>query len=232
MARVFSLIDKEIDLDRSELLMAFDKLDISDWPYVNRAPAWRVENNQMIGGSPDEATYGEIFYKTPFSGDVVLEFDAEILAPSYHDLIWFWNTRLHLGDERAKYPEIWGDGYLGCLGGWYANLAGIERTPAYQPSVIAPSCPVEAGKSYHIVSGCTGHRQFIAVDGKLVTYFTDPNPPDPATPGYIGFGIFESCAAYWNLKVWRPHVVDVPLKYVPGTQWKAGMPWSLHALQK
>ncbi|MCQ2379189.1 MAG: hypothetical protein MJ016_08330 [Victivallaceae bacterium] len=227
MARIISLIDKQIDLDRAVLLKEFDSFDLAEWPHVWRKPRWRVENGRLVGGDPDEDTYGEIFYKTPFTGDVVLEFDAEIIAPSYHDIVWFWNTRLFFGEERKRHAEIWGDGYLGCLGGWYANYAGIERTPSYQPSVIAPSFPVEAGKSYHIVSGGAGTRQFIAVDGKLVTYFTDPAVPDTRTPGYIGFGIFESCVAYSNLRVWRPEVENVPLKYVPGTRWKPGNPWSL-----
>ena len=226
MTDVISLIDKRIVLKQSELLAEFSAFDLADWPHVWRKPRWRVENGRLLGGDPDEDTYGEIFYRTPFTGDVMLEFDAEILAPSYHDIIWFWKTTLFFGEERKRHPEIWGDGYLGCLGGWYANLAGIERTPDYRPSVISPSFPVEAGKTYHIHSGCVGARHFIAVDGKLVTYFTDPATPSPETPGYIGFGVFESCVAYWNLRVWKPVAENVPLKYVPGTQWRPGTSWS------
>ncbi|MCQ2379385.1 MAG: hypothetical protein MJ025_00450 [Victivallaceae bacterium] len=225
------IIDRRIRFDKSELLMEFNGFDLADWPHVWRTPGWRVEDNRLVGGSADEDTYGEIFYKTPIQGDVVLEFDAEILAPSYHDMVWFWNTRLYFGEEQRKHPEIWGEGYLGCLGGWYGDLAGIERLPGYRPSVIAPSCPVEPGRSYHIVSGGCGARQFIVIDGRLVTFFTDPQTPDPSEPGFIGFGIFESCVAYSNLKVWRPYVENVPLKYVPGTKYRPGNRWSVAGME-
>ena len=62
------------------------------------------------------------------------------------------------------------------------------------------------------------------MDGELVTYFADKNIPDPKRPGYFGFGIYESCAEYSNLKVWRPHWTDIgERKYEPGTKRAAAV---------
>ena len=206
------VIGNTLRLSESELLYSFDTFDPADWTIVKHAPKWTVEHDRISGGGPDEPTHGQIFFKTPVKGDVVLEFDARILPPSYHDIVWFWNTRFG--------TEPWSAGYLGCLGGWYADMAGIEKLPDYVPSAIAPSFPTEPGRTYHIVSGSLGHEHFIAVDGKLVTYFSDRAVPDPNEPGYFGFGIFESHAEYSHLKVYRPHAVPRPLVYVPGTRRK------------
>ena len=74
------------------------------------------------------------------------------------------------------------------------------------------------GKKYHVISGSMGASHFIIVDGQLVTYFADKNFPDPKRPGHFGFGIYESCAEYSNLTVWRPHWTDIgERKYEPGT---------------
>ena len=179
---------------------------------MKHTPKWKVTPERISGGGPDEPHHGQIFFNEPVKGDVVLEFDARILPPSYHDIVWFWNTRF------GGSPEPWSAGYLGCLGGWYADMAGIEKLPDYKPSAIAPSFRTEPGRWYHIVSGSLGFEHFIAVDGKLVTYFADAAVPDPSKPGYFGFGIFESHAEFTRLKVYRPHPTPRPLAYLPGSK--------------
>ena len=178
------VIGNSLRLSECELLHSFETFDPAQWSIVNE----------------------------PVKGDVVLEFDARILPPSYHDIVWFWNTRF------GGSPEPWSAGYLGCLGGWYADMAGIEKLPDYKPSAIAPSFRTEPGRWYHIVSGSLGFEHFIAVDGKLVTYFADAAVPDPSEPGYFGFGIFESHAEFTRLKVYRPHPTPRPLAYLPGSK--------------
>ncbi len=210
MSMKIELLDKTIDLAASELLRSFDTFSPDEWSIVRHAPKWTVEPKRIMGGGPDEPTHGQIFCKTPIKGDVVLEFDARIIPPSYHDLVWFWNTRL------GKLP--WSGGYLGCLGGWWSGMAGIEKLPDYVPSAIAPSHKCESGRWYHVVSGSSGSAHFIAVDGELVTYFSDAATPDPNEPGYFGFGIYESHAEYANLKVYRPAAIPCARKYIPGTE--------------
>ena len=204
-----TVLGNVIRLQECELLRSFDRFDQADWTIVKHTPKWKVSPERISGGGPDEPHHGQIFYKTPVKGDVVMEFDARIVPPSYHDIVWFWNVRFG--------AEPWSAGYLGCLGGWYADMAGIEKLPDYRPSAIAPSFPTEPGRWYHIVSGSIGFEHFISVDGALVTYFADEDVPDPEEPGYFGFGIFESHAEFANLKVYRPRARTRPLVYAPGT---------------
>jgi len=209
MEKEITIIGNALRLSECELLYSFDGFDPEDWTIVKHTPQWTVMPDRISGGAPDEPHHGQIFYKTPVKGDVVLAFDARIVPPSYHDLVWFWNVRF----DREPYSA----GYLGCLGGWYADMAGIEKLPDYVPSAIAPSFPTVPGRTYRIVSGSLGHEHFIAVDGRLVAYFSDRDVPDPAKPGHFGFGVFESHAEYSRLKVYRPHLVPRRLFYVPGT---------------
>ena len=204
------LPDRTIDLGASELLRSFDVFDPAEWSIVRHSPKWIVEPTRISGGGPAEPAHGQIFCATPVVGDVVMEFDARIIPPSYHDIVWFWNVRFD--------KEPWSAGYLGCLGGWWSGMAGIEKLPDYKTSAIAPSFRTEPGRWYHIVSGSLGFEHFIAVDGKLVTYFADAAVPDPSKPGYFGFGIFESHAEFTRLKVYRPHPTPRPLAYLPGSK--------------
>lgn len=201
LKREFTMVCKKLDLARSKVLYRFDQFRPQDWTMVKGTPKWRVSGKKIAGGAPDESTHGQIFFKKPVKGDVVLEFDARIVPPSYHDLVWFWNTDFE--------GEPWGEGYLGCLGGWWSDMAGIEKLPDYLVSAIAPSFRTEPGKKYHVISGSMGASHFIIVNGKLVTYFADKNIPDPSRPGYFGFGIYESAAEYSNLTVYRPCWEDI-----------------------
>ena len=205
----FTVLCKKLDLANSEVLYKFDSFDPGDWTIVCGTPKWNVLKKKIVGGGPDEPTHGQIFFRKPVKGDVVLEFDARIVPPSYHDLVWFWNV-----DFDAK---PWGAGYLGCLGGWWADLAGIEKLPDYTVSSIAPSFATEPGKKYHIVSGSIDGSHFIIVDGKLVSYLADGAYPKNRA-GHFGFGIYESMAEYSNLTVYRPRWMPIEQKYVPGTK--------------
>ena len=204
-----AVIGNALRLEACELLYAFETFDPADWPIVKHTPKWTVGSDRIVGGGPDEPHHGQVFFRTPVRGDVVMAFNARIIPPSYHDLVWFWNTRFD--------AEPWSAGYLGCLGGWYADMAGIEKLPDYRPSAIAPSFPTEPGRTYSIVSGSIGVEHFIAVDGKLVAYMTDPDVPDPSKPGYFGFGVFESYAEYSHLRVYRPRPTPRPLAYAPAS---------------
>ena len=126
------LIDRTIDLGASELLRSFDVFDPAEWTIVRHSPKWIAEPTRISGGGPAEPTHGQIFCATPVVGDVVLEFDARIIPPSYHDIVWFWNVRLD--------KEPWSAGYLGCLGGWWSGMAGIEKLPSLTstPCVLQP----------------------------------------------------------------------------------------------
>ena len=205
----FVFVCKKLDLAKSEVLHRFETFDPAEWTIVKGKPKWSVSADAIRGGGPDEPTHGQIFFNKPIAGDVVLEFDAKIVEPSYHDLVWFWNV-----DFKAK---PWGAGYLGCLGGWWSDSAGIEKLPDYTVSSIAPSFSTRPGEKYHVVSGSIDGSHFIIVDRNLVSYLADGAYPK-GRAGYFGFGIYESMAEYSNLKVYRPCWTRLAEpKYVPGT---------------
>lgn len=203
MAQI-KVISQLIDLDKSELLYDFKTFAPEDWTITRHTPPWQVTPEAIIGGKPDEEAHGQIFYKEPVQGDVVMEFDAELVGKSYHDIIWWWGTSLD--------QQPWGEGYLGCLGGWWNNLAGIEKSPTFEPSCIVPTAPVKPGVRYHIVSGSVGSRLFVAVDGVLAVYMTDPNPAT-VKGGHFGFGVYQSHVRYSHLKVYRPFAAGLPVGY-------------------
>jgi len=192
---VVDLPERRVDLTRSELLYRFDTFDAADWSITRHPPKWRCEGPRIVGDSEGLLNHGQVFFREPVEGDVVLSFDAELVAPCDHDLVWFWGVHLD--------REPWGEGWLGGLAGWWANLVGIERMPDMTPAAIADSCPIVSGRRYHVVSGTAQGRHFISVDGRLVLYALDERP---APSGYFGFGVYESCAAYSNLAVYRPSI--------------------------
>lgn len=196
------LVTSLLDLDKSELLYDFKTFRPDDWTITRHTPSWQVSSDAIIGGKPDEENHGQIFFKDWVAGDIVLEFDAELLGNSYHDLCWWWSTSLD--------QDPWGEGYLGCIGGWWNNLAGIEKSPTFEPACIIPACPVQPRTKYHIVSGSSGSLQFIAVNGEMICYMRDPLV---LKGGHFGFGVFQSHARYSNLKVYRPHVTGIPVGY-------------------
>ena len=200
----FDIVFKRLDLARSEVLRRFDSFDPAEWSIVVGSPKWEVHSDRIVGGGPDVTTHGQIFCATPVAGDIVMEFDARIIPPCDHDLVWFWNTRLD--------AKPWGVGYLGCLGGWFSDMAGIEKLPDCGVSAIAPSFRTEPGRTYHIVSGSVGATHFIFVDGALATYFSDTAYPKDG-PGHFGFGIYESWAEYSNLIVYRPFCTPLHPSY-------------------
>lgn len=219
-AATISLIGQKLDMSKCELLYSFDKFDPADWTRVTGTPKWEVTADSITGGGPDEPRHGQIFYKTPVAGDIVLEFDAQIVAPSYHDLVWLYAARFDFDEKGPPKHAPWSAGYLGCLQGWYGDYAGIEKMPKYDVTAIHAAPHLEPGRTVHVVSGMIGKLHFIAVDGQTVTMMTDPASPDPTLPGYFGFGVYKSHCTYSHLKVWRPHPERQPCRYEPGTKRK------------
>lgn len=204
------LLSEVIDLEKSELLYDFAEFKAEDWSITRHAPPWKVSRDCIIGGQADERNHGQIFYKTPVRGDTVLEFDAELVGDSYHDFVWWWATSLD--------RDPWGEGYLGCLGGWWNNCSGIEKSPTFTPCSISPMSPIRPGRKYHIVSGGIGCVQFIVTDGVLSCYMTDPAPATKKG-GHFGFGVYSSHVKYSNLKVYRPHWERTQVGYLPDSEY-------------
>ncbi|MFA6103813.1 MAG: hypothetical protein WCV67_12075 [Victivallaceae bacterium] len=197
------LVGKCIDLASSSVLHEFKSFIADDWIIAGK-PVWTVTDSSIIGG-PEPDTHGQIFYKTPCSCDIVMEFDARLIAPSDHDIVWWYRTNLE--------SKPWGRGYLAALGGWYRNLTGIESVPDFALSSTSNSCPVEPDQWYHIVSGVVASHHFIAVDNSVVFELLDPDPLPENHSGHFGFGIFQSHVEYRNLTVYVPKWQRIEEKY-------------------
>jgi len=197
------LVGKLIDFTNSSILHEFKKFSADDWITVGK-PKWEVNKSSIIGG-PELNTHGQIFYKTPYCGSIVMEFDARLIAPSDHDIVWWYRTNLE--------SKPWGKGYLAALGGWYRNLAGIESVPDFVLSAASNSCPVVSDQWYHIVSGVVNNHHFIAVNDVVVFELLDPNPLPDNHSGHFGFGIYQSHVEYSNLVFYNPKWQKIEEKY-------------------
>lgn len=197
------LVGKLIDLSSSPILHEFKIFDADDWIVVG-APKWEVTNSSIIGG-PELDTHGQIFYKTPYQGDIIMEFDARLVAPSAHDIVWWYRTNLE--------SKPWGRGYLAALGGWFHNRTGIESAPDFTLSATSNSCQVKPDQWYHIVSGVINNHHFIAVDSSVIFELLEPNPLPDNHIGHFGFGIYQSHAEYRNLVVYNPKWQKIEEKY-------------------
>ncbi len=192
----YRLQGKILDLNDSAVIRHFDFFDPAEWLAVG-SPHWSVAPEAIVGG-PEPATHGQIFYRRALTGDVVMAFTARLIAPSDHDLVWWYRVALD--------GQSWGRGYLGALGGWFRNRVGIETVPDFSLSATAAAFPVTGGAEYRIVAGCIGRHHFIAVDGAVVFELLLPEamalPPDHA--GHCGFGLYQSHVRYSELTLYRP----------------------------
>ena len=193
-----NLISHEIELAQSEVLHDLRRSSPEQWGLRRGGGRWEVtaDGLRAYHMPDDKMLHGQIFYVEPIVGDVMLEFDARLLPPSSHDLVWLWQTSFE--------AMPWGEGYLGCLGGWYGDYTGIEKLPTFEPSAIFAAHPLETGRDYRIVSGTVGGIVFIALDGELLLRFADPRPVANSNPGFIGFGFYQSDVEYRNIRISRP----------------------------
>lgn len=191
----YILMGKKLDLANSETIFQTDFKDLDNWRKIGDVN-WEISCNSLIGGKIGETTHGQILYGEKFPGDVVMEFDAQTVMPSDHDIIWWWRTEIK--------KDSWGKGYLGALAGWWRNKTGIEKSPDFKLSATTPLFDFVPGKKHHIVSGSINGHCFIFADGKLIIEVNDPAPLPREHAGHVGFGVFQSCVKYENLRIYSP----------------------------
>ena len=203
---------KKIDLEKSKLLFEEDfssgKNLLNNWIEVGDA-VWTVKDSALEGRWKDgnKLKHGQIFSKNTFQGDILMEFDAQTVAPSDHDIIWWWGVTLN------KEKDKWKSGYLGALGGWWANQAGVEKIDGKEVYMAKTSLfKLELGKKYKIQCGIVDGTVFLFANGQLIIEFFDPMPLNSGTT-YIGFGLYQSHVRFGNLKVSIPKWEKVKTSY-------------------
>jgi hypothetical protein len=209
------LTGKNIRLKESNILFQDDFTDNTKAQWIPMdAISWKrgggeLELKWVPGG---KLLDGQIFSAADFPSDVVLEFDAWTVPPSGHDIIWWWDARVNAAGDN------WESGYLGALGGWYDNQAGIERLVCVgqkrsaQIMARTPLVKIAPGGKHRICSGSVDGLAFIFDNGKLIMEFREP-PQNPTRKGRIGFGVYQSHIKISGLKVYKPEVQNVELSY-------------------
>ncbi len=154
-----------------------------------------------------ELDHGQLFTRQRFSGDILMEFTAATIPPSDHDIIWWLGVKLN------KEKSSWDHGYLGALGGWWSNQAGLEKIEGKNVYMLkTPLFKLIPGKEYKIQCGMINETAFFFVDGQLIIEFIDSDPLIKKSPGHIGFGVYQSHIRIKNLKVYKikplSHVIN------------------------
>ena len=198
----FTIMKKIIDLENSPILLEDDfKGDDFDERWEVKTGEWRVEGGWCYGQYRENAP-GMIVSKGDFTGDVLVEFDAQNVLPSNHDINVMWNGSW---DEKSNKRDV---AYVAGLQGWWEGKVGIEKSPEYKLNAGTPLFNYEAGKIYHIIAGSIEGHCFMIVDGKLLLEVTDPDPIDSSKYGKVGFEAYCSSIRITNVKVrqikWKP----------------------------
>jgi hypothetical protein len=204
---------RRINLHSSILLFADDfslpETVAENWQEVGDA-SWVIKNGCLEGKwhAGGKLKHGQLFSRKTFQGDILMEFEAQTVSPSDHDIIWWWGVKLN--SEKTH----WEYGYLGGLGSWWDNKTGLERIDGKGTRVVmTPLFKFKAGRKYKIRTGMIGGLAFLFINKRLIMEFVDPKPLIRKSPGHIGFGVFLSHIRISNLRVYSPKWDNVNVSY-------------------
>jgi len=201
------LMKKRILLDSSKVL--YDKpltpVDFSqEWTFHHSK--WAVKDGWLEGENPGNWP-GMAILKQDFPGNVLVEFEAQTILPSSHDINVMWNGEwLPETDQR-------GFAYVAGLQGWWTGKVGIEKSNDYKFMVGTPLFNFEPGKLYKIQAGSIDGQCFILADGKLLLEAMDPNPIDSQKYTKVGFEAYCSKIRIRNIKIRQIYWEPIDMKY-------------------
>jgi len=201
------ITQKRIDLAASPVLyrQPFSPRTFTrDW--IGRSGQWTVRDGSLLGQNP-LAQPGCVICRREFPGNVLLEFHAQTVAPSTHDIDVMWNMSW---DEQANRR---GAAYVAGIAGWWDKKIGFEKSPDYKLLCVAP-CPwFEPGKLYHVQAGSIDGHCFIFVDDQLRLEMCDPEPIDSSRHAHVGFEAYQSMVRITDLTVRQIHWEPRPQAY-------------------
>lgn len=199
---------KQIDLNKSPILYArrFDAEVLAE-DFEVSGGQWVAKDGWFIGETKRDGA-GILYSRASYEGDILLDFVAETVPPCANDLNFTWKASgwdYEKGDAEK--------GYVGGLGGWWLDRAGIEKYPGCIPFVSTGLYPLEEGTRYHIQAGSVNGHCFIYVNGCLVVEMIDPEPETLDGCGRFGLGTFASKIRFTDLKVYQPYVEETNFSY-------------------
>lgn len=196
------LMKKRILLDSSKVL--FDKAVTSEdliQSWTVHHSKWEVRDGWLEGENRGNWP-GMAILKQDFPGNVLVEFEAQTMLPSTHDINVMWNG------ERLPETDQRGIAYVAGLQGWWTGKVGIEKSNDYKFMVGTPLFDFEPGRIYKIQAGSIDGQCFILADGKLLLEAMDPNPIDNQKYTKIGFEAYCSKIRIRNIVIrqidWEP----------------------------
>ncbi|MEI8113588.1 MAG: hypothetical protein WCI54_08160 [Bacteroidia bacterium] len=198
---------KRILLDSSKIL--YDKPvtpeDLKE-SWTTHHSTWKVKDGWLEGENTGNWP-GMAILKQDFPGNVLVEFEAQTILPSSHDINVMWNGEwLPETDQR-------GIAYVAGLQGWWTGKVGIEKSNDYKFMVGTPLFNFEPGRIYQIQAGSIDGQCFILADGKLLLEAMDPNPIDNQKFTKVGFEAYCSKIRIRKIKIRQICWETVVIKY-------------------
>jgi hypothetical protein len=182
------LMNKELLLDQCPVLWHKELTeDVLREDFDVRSGQWRVEEGWLYGENRGNFP-GMVISRKDFYGNVLLEFTANTVLPSTHDINAMWNGSWN---EQTNTRDV---AYVGGLEGWWHGKVGFEKSPDYK-----------------LIDG----HAFIIIDGALVLEVTDPDPIDTAKYGRFGFEAYCSSIRIRDVYLRRAVAEAVEESYNP-----------------
>lgn len=170
---------------------------------------WHVEDSWLIGENRGNWP-GMAILKQDFPGNVLVEFEAQTILPSSHDINVMWN-----GEWLVAETDQRGIAYVAGLQGWWTGKVGIEKSNDYKFMVGTPMLNFIPGKIYKIQAGSIDGHCFILANGKLLLEAMDPNPIDNQKYTKVGFEAYCSRIKIHNIVIRQIYWEPVEMKYDP-----------------
>jgi len=203
------IMKKRILLNESEILYngpVTEKSLGEDWTIHHSE--WNIEEEWLVGKNRGNWP-GMAVLKQDFPGNMLVEFEAQTLLPSSHDINVMWNGEWLKDDDRR------GIAYVAGLQGWWTGKVGIEKSDEYKFMVGTPLLDFVPGKIYRIKAGSINGHCFIFADDRLLLEAMDPNPIDSQSYTKVGFEAYCSMIRVKNIVIRQIHWENVDMKYIP-----------------
>jgi hypothetical protein len=169
---------------------------------------WKVENGWLVGENRGNWP-GMAILKRDFPGNVLVEFEAQTILPSSHDINVMWNG------EWIQETDKRGLAYVAGLQGWWTGKVGIEKSDQYKFMVGTPLLDFKPGETYKIQAGSIDGHCFIFANGKLLLEAMDPDPIDNQKYTKIGFEAYCSKIRIRNIVIRQIKWEPLNLEYKP-----------------
>ena len=203
------LMKKKILLNKSKILYdqpVTRKSLTEDWTIHHSE--WEIKEDWLVGSNRGNWP-GMAILKKDFPGNVLVEFEAQTMLPSSHDINVMWNGEWLDKEDRR------GLGYVAGLQGWWTGKVGIEKSDQYKFMVGTPLLHFVPGKLYKIQAGSINGHCFIFADGQLLLEAMDPDPIDHQKFTKVGFEAYCSKIRIKNIIIRQIHWEAVDMKYEP-----------------